>query len=177
LAEDEELLGRMLSVQEMLEEGDDEEYQRALEQLELSNGLELNKAVGNLKSRIKKTKAKIVAAANVGVDESPGTASAQNEVKTSKLLQEFPIPIEPEEMGAWLEALKEKRRLILEKRNARRQKKQDMAKRRTAAAQERMRIISQLAKKDKRDDTFGMKDEDWDVYKAIQKVNSYWIGR
>jgi hypothetical protein len=27
-----------------------------------------------------------------------------------------------------------------------------------------MRIISQLAKKDKRDDTFGMKDEDWDMY-------------
>lgn len=46
-----------------------------------------------------------------------------------------------------------------------------MAKRRTAAAQERMRIISQLARKDKRDDDFGMRDEDWDVYKVINKVS------
>lgn len=53
---------------------------------------------------------------------------------------------------------------------AKRQRRQDMAKRRTAAAQERMRIISQLARKDKRDDDFGMRDEDWDVYKVINKV-------
>lgn len=53
---------------------------------------------------------------------------------------------------------------------AKRQRRQDMAKRRTAAAQERMRIISQLAKKEKRDDDFGMRDEDWDVYKVINKV-------
>lgn len=45
-----------------------------------------------------------------------------------------------------------------------------MAKRRTAAAQERMRIISQLARKEKRDDDFGMRDEDWDVYKVINRV-------
>lgn len=44
-----------------------------------------------------------------------------------------------------------------------------MAKRRTAAAQERMRIISQLARKEKRDDDFGMRDEDWDVYKVINR--------
>jgi len=53
---------------------------------------------------------------------------------------------------------------------AKRQRRQDMAKRRTAAAQERMRIISQLAKKEKRDDDFGMRDEDWDVYKVINRV-------
>lgn len=53
---------------------------------------------------------------------------------------------------------------------AKKQRRQDMAKRRTAAAQERMRLISQLAKKDKRDDDFGMRDEDWDVYKVINKV-------
>lgn len=58
----------------------------------------------------------------------------------------------------------------MERRNARRQRRQDMAKRRTAAAQERMRLISQLARKEKRDDNFGMRDEDWDVYKAINKV-------
>ena len=45
-----------------------------------------------------------------------------------------------------------------------------MAKRRTLASQERMRIISQLAKREKKDDNFGRRDEDWDVYKAINKV-------
>lgn len=55
---------------------------------------------------------------------------------------------------------------------AKRQRRQDMAKRRTAAAQERMRIISQLARKDKRDDDFGMRDEDWDVYKVINRVSA-----
>lgn len=44
-----------------------------------------------------------------------------------------------------------------------------MAKRRTVAAQERMRIISQLARKEKGNDDFGMRDEDWDVYKAISR--------
>lgn len=62
------------------------------------------------------------------------------------------------------------RQEILERRMAKRQRRQDMAKRRTAAAQERMRIISQLARKEKRDDDFGMRDEDWDVYKVINRV-------
>lgn len=44
-----------------------------------------------------------------------------------------------------------------------------MAKRRTVAAQERMRIISQLARKEKGNDDFGMRDEDWDVYKTISR--------
>lgn len=51
-----------------------------------------------------------------------------------------------------------------------------MAKRRTAASQERMRIISQLARREKKDDNFGMRDEDWDVYKAINKVRCLSIG-
>lgn len=44
-----------------------------------------------------------------------------------------------------------------------------MAKRRTVAAQERMRIISQLARKEKGNDDFGIRDEDWDVYKTISR--------
>lgn len=60
---------------------------------------------------------------------------------------------------------------MLEKRNLRRQRRQDMAKRGTVASQERMRLISQLARKEKHDDDFGIRDEDWDVYKAINKVS------
>lgn len=57
----------------------------------------------------------------------------------------------------------------MNKRSARKQRRTDMAKRRTAAAQERMRIISQLARKEKGNDDFGMRDEDWDVYKTISR--------
>lgn len=32
-----------------------------------------------------------------------------------------------------------------------------------------MRIISQLARKEKGSDDFGMRDEDWDIYKAISR--------
>lgn len=81
----------------------------------------------------------------------------------------------------------------MERRAARRLRRQQLAKRRTAASQERMRIISQLAAKNpgslsgsqsgsqassgssrKRadDDRFGANDEDWDVYKKIRKVNA-----
>lgn len=62
---------------------------------------------------------------------------------------------------------------ILTKKFTRKQRKQDMAKRRTAAGQERMRIISQLARKEKGNDDFGMRDEDWDIYKAISRDGSY----
>ncbi|KAG8234176.1 hypothetical protein J437_LFUL007336, partial [Ladona fulva] len=74
---------------------------------------------------------------------------------------------------------------ILDRQHQRRQRRQDMARRRTAAAQERMRLISELARKEKTKkrpgggggcnisggdtDTFGMRDEDWDVYKAINR--------
>lgn len=60
---------------------------------------------------------------------------------------------------------------MLEKRAIRRQRRQDMAKRGTVASQERMRLISQLARKEKNDDDFGIRDEDWDVYKVINKVS------
>lgn len=45
-----------------------------------------------------------------------------------------------------------------------------MSKRGSAAAQERMRLITELARKDKHDDDFGSRDEDWNVYKVISKV-------
>lgn len=80
-------------------------------------------------------------------------------------------PKDRENFDVWLADIKQQRQQLLAKRLARRQRKKDLAQRRTAAAQERMRLISQLARKDKKDDNFGSRDEDWDVYKAINKVN------
>lgn len=82
------------------------------------------------------------------------------------------IPQPPSNISSidnWVSDIRKKRAVILDRRNSRKQRKQDMAKRRTVAAQERMRIISQLARKEKDDDDFGMRDEDWDVYKTISK--------
>ena len=65
---------------------------------------------------------------------------------------------------------------ILELKRKRQLKKQELGKRRSAASQNRMRIISQLGaeetlagKKSKRnkEDTFGMNDDDWNVYRDI----------
>ncbi|XP_052220577.1 actin-related protein 5-like isoform X2 [Dreissena polymorpha] len=67
----------------------------------------------------------------------------------------------------WLAEVRQKRQKLVESRQSRKQRKTDMAKRKTYAAQQRMKIISQLAKNTKKDDTFGQDDKDWDVYKEI----------
>lgn len=81
------------------------------------------------------------------------------------------IPQPPNDipLDEWIAQTRQKRLSIMERKQSRRQRKQDLAKRRTAAAQERMRIISQLARKEKGTDDFGMRDEDWDVYKVRLK--------
>ena len=67
---------------------------------------------------------------------------------------------------------------VLSSRRERHQRRSELSKRKSAAAQERMRILSLLAKSGstgsgkKKEDTFGMKDEDWDIYKSVSKVTS-----
>ena len=64
----------------------------------------------------------------------------------------------------------------MEQKRQRHQKKAELGKRRSAASQNRMRIISQLGADDnqlkrrskkQKEDTFGMNDEDWNVYRDI----------
>ncbi|XP_066994709.2 actin-related protein 5 [Anabrus simplex] len=161
LAEDEEQLNQLLAAQDLMEEGEEEEFQQALESFSLSSVSELQKMINTLQARIEKTRQKIVAAntTDENVVEEP----------KPKVLKPMWKPKDEEDFDTWLADVRQKRQDILDRRNARRQRRQDMARRRTAAAQERMRLISQLARKEKRDDTFGMRDEDWDVYKAINK--------
>ena len=49
-------------------------------------------------------------------------------------------------MQAWLENIRRKRQEILNKRSERKQRKADMTKRRTQASQQRMKLITELAK-------------------------------
>lgn len=77
--------------------------------------------------------------------------------------------------------IRKSRNEILSRRRERQQKRQELSKRKSAAAQERMRILSMLAKSGgsgagkKKEDTFGMRDEDWDIYKAVSKVRGYTV--
>ncbi|XP_063243980.1 LOW QUALITY PROTEIN: actin-related protein 5 [Bacillus rossius redtenbacheri] len=161
LAEDEEQLNQLLAAQDLLEEGEEEEFQNILDSYELSSIADLQKLITTLQARIERTRQKIVAAntADESITEEPKSKSVKQILK----------PKDQEDFDLWIENVKQKRQDILDRRNARRQRRQDMAKRHTAAAQMRMKIISQLARKEKRDDNFGMRDEDWDVYKVINK--------
>ncbi|XP_011506105.1 PREDICTED: actin-related protein 5 isoform X2 [Ceratosolen solmsi marchali] len=161
LAEDEEQLNQLLAIQELLEEGETEEFEEALQSYSLTNETELIKMINNLQAKVERTRQKIVAANS----QEENIVMEEQKSKIKSNMQ----PKDQQDFDEWIAGVKRKRQEILEKRMAKRQRRQDMAKRRTAAAQERMRIISQLARKDKRDDDFGMRDEDWDVYKAINR--------
>lgn len=116
---------------------------------------ELEKTIEATKARINKIKVKMQAAESGIIEEKKEVV--------------IPQPPAGKNLDEWLNEIREKKNAILEKKQFRRQRRSDLAKRRTAAAQERMRIISKLAGKEKGTDDFGSRDEDWDVYKAISR--------
>ena len=156
LAEDEEQLRRLEEILESYDDDEDEEeLEMALKEFNVSSYEELEKLISATRARIEKIKQKMLA------------------VETGVVVEEKPIiipqPPADKTMDEWLVEIREKKNLILEKKQIRKQRRSDLAKRRTAAAQERMRIISKLAGKEKGTDDFGSRDEDWDVYKAISR--------
>lgn len=165
LADDEGLVHKMLAIREMYEDGDHAEFEYSIKQMDIGSYEELEKQIQSTVAKIDRTRLKI----------------AQQEFSSNQLtgVQTFPfeenrpasVPQPPADVNVhdWVVDTRQKRLRILERRNSRRQRKQDLAKRRTAAAQERMRVISHLAQKEKGTDDFGMRDEDWDVYKTISR--------
>ncbi|KAK3910942.1 Actin-related protein 5 [Frankliniella fusca] len=163
LAEDEDMLNQLLDVQNLIHSGQEKAFQvKALSSFDMGSEAELVKQIGNLQARIQRTKQKIAA-----VNSNEDVVSEEPKPKIPK--QTALRLRDGEDAGSWLARLRKERADLVEKKAARQQKRQDMSKRRTAAAQERMRIISELAKRDKKEDNFGMRDEDWDVYKAIRR--------
>jgi actin-related protein 5 len=156
LAEDEETLQRLEDILEAYEDDEDEEdLEMALKEFNIATSDELEKLISVTRARIEKIKQKMLQAeSGVQVEEKPIV---------------IPQPPMGRSMEEWLTEIREKKNHILEKKQTRRQRRSDLAKRRTAAAQERMRIISKLAGKEKGTDDFGSRDEDWDVYKAISR--------
>lgn len=114
-------------------------------------------------------KQKLTQAVKIRIDRALQKISNADTSANSQYDEKVPHPPKNMSIDAWVIDVRKRRAAIFERRNSRKQRKQDLAKRRTVAAQERMRIISQLARKEKDDDDFGMRDEDWDVYKAISK--------
>lgn len=164
LVEDEEKYGQLSALQEMLVDvSSPQEIQSALRGFQISNMNELKKVINNLRNRIQKTKQKIAVGAGI-VEEN-----ISEEPKLKIMKTDIKLPKDDEDIKQWLSEVYRKRKDMLERRTLRRQRRQDMAKRGTIASQERMRLISQLARKEKNDDDFGIRDEDWDVYKAINK--------
>jgi len=134
----------------------------------LKNEKDLRKLITELQTKIDRIKSKIAASHNVTNLEEHVT----EEPKLRLFKNKIQLPDKEESVSkAWLKDLYKKRQDIVDKKAIRKQRRQDMAKRGTAASLERMRLISQLARKDKRDDDFGSRDEDWDVYKVINKVS------
>ena len=126
-------------------------------------------------SKAKIEKAKLALERKKVSEENADTQinTSSSDQPDSKRRREDMDAAEKKEFDAWINEIKTKRQELLDKRAARHHRKQQLAKRRTAASQERMRIITQLAKKSsKKDiekDNFGMDDSDWDVYKQINK--------
>jgi actin-related protein 5 len=156
LAEDEDTLQRLEEILESYEDDEDEEeLEMALKEFNISTSEELEKMIAATRQRIEKIKQKMLQVeSGVQVEEKP---------------IQIPMPPPDKNMDEWLTEIREKKNHILEKKQIRKQRRADLAKRRTAAAQERMRIISKLAGKEKGTDDFGSRDEDWDVYKAISR--------
>ncbi|XP_058827321.1 actin-related protein 5-like [Topomyia yanbarensis] len=150
LAQDKVLLVRLSAAEENL---DDENISFTLQEFGLKNIDELKKTIVTLRDRIAKITQKMNAPQISQEEEKP------------RLLQ----PPVNTTIQQWVIETRKKRDDILDRKQTRKQRRQDLAKRRTAAAQERMRIISHLAKKEKGVDDFGMRDEDWDVYKSISR--------
>lgn len=156
LAEDEEQLQRLEDILESYDDDEDEEeLEMSLKEFNISTYEELEKLITATKARIEKIKQKMLSVeAGVVVEEKPIA---------------IPQPPPDKTIEEWVVEIRDKKSAILDKKQTRKQRRSDLAKRRTAAAQERMRIISKLAGKEKGTDDFGSRDEDWDVYKAISR--------
>ncbi|XP_032792319.2 actin-related protein 5 [Daphnia magna] len=158
LALDEERLETLQIIQHQLAEVDDALAVKLLRQAEITDEHHLEQEIQNIQDRVSRTRQKMAAAA----------ANLNEEGEPKK-------PTETAEFQEWLEGIRKQRTEILSRRRERQQRRQELTKRKSAAAQERMRILSMLAKSGgtgpgkKKEDTFGMKDEDWDIYKAVSK--------
>eukprot|EP00095_Tigriopus_kingsejongensis_P010207 snap_masked-scaffold704_size109063-processed-gene-0.8 protein:Tk10207 transcript:snap_masked-scaffold704_size109063-processed-gene-0.8-mRNA-1 annotation:"actin-related protein 5" len=155
------LMKSLRTAKTLHEQGYDEKVRRILTRFEIAvqdPKKELDQIMDGVRTRIEKAKAALVKKPD-GEKEEPVPKKRREEMSGQ----------ERDSFDKWMDTIKLDRETLIEKRATRKHRKDQLAKRRTAASQERMRIISQLAKTSKKEDDFGMNDDDWDVYKKISK--------
>ncbi|XP_004517677.1 actin-related protein 5 [Ceratitis capitata] len=149
----------MASVRELYEIGEMVEFEAALKQNDLENVVALDKTISSLRARLQQMETSTQDSSQIA-NRAPKEKTSNNKKPPTD------VPLEK-----WVSEINLKRDEILGRKEVRKARRQEAAKRHTAAAQERMRIISLLAHNDKGIDNFGVNDNDWDVYKSINKDN------
>ncbi|KAL5467704.1 hypothetical protein EMCRGX_G031967 [Ephydatia muelleri] len=146
---------RLANLQQLQDELDADEFLGVLEESELYSVESLEQAIKTAQQSL--------------LDEQNKLSSIQRDGEQST---------EPEMVSEdWLQSLRLRRKELIEQIKSRQQQRQELSKRRSAASTHRMRIISRLAegeaaagkKSRKKEDTFGMDDDDWNVYRTISK--------
>ena len=138
LQEDEAMLKTLITCLDLFEQGYEEKVKRML-----SKHSVVAKSAKDIQSLIDKTKSKIEKAKNPTVKKKDPDSTSEPEAKKRR---EDMNEEEKRDFDAWIQEIKIKRQELIEKRAQRHLRKQQLSKRRTAASQERMRMISQLAK-------------------------------
>jgi len=156
LKENQALLNQLLMVQGL--KNQEAKFRRALEKLSLKNTAELEAQIYKTRNWIQKAEEAKQRDANRDTSE-PESKKKREEMDDSEKL----------EFDVWIQDIKNKLENIRERKASRAARRKQLAKRRTAASQQRMRIINQLARNNKEDDTFGMNDSDWEIYKQISR--------
>ncbi|XP_070532455.1 actin-related protein 5-like isoform X2 [Ptychodera flava] len=219
LAADQEKLEQLMSIQELIEDEDEDTFNRALEKFGYSSAEECQAAINKLNLSIQKTREKILGIEPaddsnnqepckeeptfdlLDIPDEAMTLEQKEEKRRQKILksahearlkakrlrEELKAQQEEEQkvmeakrqldLESWLADIRQQRQELLENRSQRQQQKTELAKRKSQASQERMRILTQLAHEGQakggsgkgKEDTFGQNDEDWNVYKTINK--------
>lgn len=172
LEEMQQQLEYWISVQAM-EQDDPDQFYDLLCQLEFESPDDLQSAIDRHQASIAKTTTAI--AASEAQSEQSGEPDAKRAKEDST---EESIPVSEQ----WLESLRARRQSLIESRQQRQQRRQQLADRRSHASKERMRLIAELAhddqaagsvsgrsKEKQKEDTFGQNDEDWHVYRTINR--------
>lgn len=159
----EERLERLIHLQQLAAVTDSEEYGLILEESGftsldsvLKEILSVQEALEIERSKLQNTLDKIHQGESSGGGEGDGVGSDSIDHQ-------------------WVQTLQLRRKELMDNKRVRLHQKQELSKRRSAASQDRMRIISQLAEDNpvkngrQHEDTFGMDDEDWNVYRTISK--------
>lgn len=140
LQEDEALLKILIICQDLMEQGYDDKVKRMLSKYAVTA-----KNPKDIESLMMKTKAKIEKAKNPTVKKKDLASDVDVEPEVKRRREDMNED-EKRDFDDWIKEIKTKRQELIDKRSARHLRKQQLSKRRTAASQERMRMISQLAK-------------------------------